>query len=72
MIKPVHYLFVLYLGKPTTNYNRGIIKLDRDFSNAIALVLLTLKLIYHNVFFDAQKGMRPMAQPIVILRHKLF
>ena len=34
------------LNKPTTKYNCGTIKLDRDFSNAIGHVLLTFKLIY--------------------------
>ena len=55
-IKPMYYLLILYLSKPTTNYNREIIKPDRDFSNAVTLVLLTLKLIHHMAFFDAQKG----------------
>ena len=55
-IKPVctRYLFILYLRKPTTKYNCRTIKLGRDFSNAIALVLRTFKLINHIiVFFDA-------------------
>ena len=61
----MYYLFY------TTKYNCETTQLDRVFSNAIVLVLLTLKLIYP-VFFDAQKGMQPMAQPRVILRHNLF
>ena len=72
-IKPVYYLFILYLSKPATKCNSGTIKLDRDFSTVIALVLLTFKLNYpiHRLF-EAQKGMLPMARPCVILSHKLF
>ena len=55
---------MLLLSKPATNGNCGIIKLDQDSSNAIELVLLRFKLIYHiQRLFDGQKdNMRPMAQ----------
>ena len=57
-----YYLILLHLSKPTTKCNCGTAKLDRDFSSAIALVLLTFKLIYHiHRLLDAQKEMRPMA-----------
>ena len=38
---------VLCLSKLSAKYNRRTIKLDCDFSNVIALVLLSFKLIYH-------------------------
>ena len=53
----------LHLSKPNTKYSWGTVKLERDFSSAIALVLLTFKLInYIHRLFDAPKDMRPMAR----------